>query len=72
MPKDELAGQRRRRHRRVSRPATGGDPQRALQRLDEAETTDADWAGAGGTDDPRTKAVERDRWWQEQRPPHWE
>ncbi|WP_460468832.1 hypothetical protein [Calidifontibacter terrae] len=52
-----------RRHRRVVRPATGGEPGPEPRPLDE-------------DDEPvvRPPAQERaaDQWWQDQRPPHWE
>ncbi len=66
------AGGEGRRHRRVVRPATGGDPERALDGFEEADPGDGDWAQEGGTADPGARKAARDRWWQEQRPPHWE
>lgn len=65
----------RRRHRRVVRPATGGDPQRSLEGVDglsEQDAPESAWAGEGGAADPTARRAGRERWWQEQRPPHWE
>lgn len=74
---------RRRRHRRATRPATGGDPARSIPVQSGRDDTDAGWAPDApdnGTEDTRRAAKERsdrpesaeDRWWREQRPPHWE
>ncbi len=64
---------RRRRHRRVVRPATGGDPERALGEIAEQDGPgEPDWAPEGGTSDPKAADAARERWWREQRPPHWE
>lgn len=58
---------RRRRHRRVTRPATGGTPPRPDDGgLDQTrDDTDAGWGEATEPGDAR------DRWYVEQRPPHW-
>lgn len=83
--KDEPAGEqppgrpRPRRHRRVSRPATTGHPDAghwtkdAADRVPEPrEVTDPDEQPprrvAGSDGGPESV---RDRWWREQRPPHW-
>lgn len=64
---------RRRRHRRVTRPATGGDPERAFDDLASGDGTgEPDFAPEGGAADPKDRDAARERWWQEQRPPHWE
>lgn len=56
----------RRRQRRVLRPATDGIPEDQRAPLDPAP--DAEAEQDGGPDG----ATGSDRWWQEQRPPHWE
>jgi len=73
-----LPGPRKRRHRRASRPATTGHPDAGHWTKESArrdgeqegpepsEGTERRVAGADG--DPESA---RDRWWREQRPPHW-
>ena len=71
---------RRRKHRRATRPATGGDPAADVPAEAGRDDTDAGWAPdapESGSKQPakwtsgRTDSAQ-DRWWREQRPPHWE
>jgi hypothetical protein len=69
MPPEDRAARRPRRPRRARRPADGpppaGSPPPTGTALDQtADDTDRAW-GEGAED------RERDRWLQEQRPPHW-
>lgn len=71
---------RKRTHRRATRPATGGNPAADVPTTAGRDDTDAGWAPdapESGTT-PAAKAGSgrkesaADRWWREQRPPHWE
>ena len=63
---DERPAPRRRRHRRVTRSATGGRQQPTADGLDQTrDDTDAGWG------EPPEAGDARDRWYLEQRPPHW-
>ena len=61
---------RRRRHRRVTRPATGGHPEGAAGEQT-SDDTDAGW-GEDSSTGSADGGSERERWLHEQRPPHWD
>ncbi|MFC6703832.1 hypothetical protein [Flexivirga alba] len=77
---------RKRKHRRASRPATGGDPSAGIPARAGRDDTDAGWApdapdapdvSESDAKPPAKRSARRvesaqDRWWREQRPPHWE
>lgn len=71
---------RKRIHRRATRPATGGTPATDVPVEPGRDDTDAGWAPDApetGSKRPAKKSSGRaesaqDRWWREQRPPHWE
>ncbi len=77
---EERPQPRKRMHRRATRPATGGDPAAQVPARAGRDDTDAGWAPDAPDVDakPRptrsTGRVEsaQDRWWREQRPPHYE
>lgn len=77
---EELPRPGKRKHRRATRPATGGDPSAAIPARAGRDDTDAGWApDAPDTDAPRGAKPSKsrpesaqDRWWREQRPPHYE
>ncbi|GAB3490355.1 hypothetical protein [Flexivirga lutea] len=80
---DEPQPRRERRHRRATRPATGGDPQASVPVRPGRDDTDAGWSpdapetgGDATTRAPQPRSGRQesaeDRWWREQRPPHWE
>ncbi|MBO1765914.1 MULTISPECIES: hypothetical protein [Allobranchiibius] len=70
--------ERRRRPRRAVRPPTAAPRERPAEPADDfavsADDQDEGWAGSGEA--ARTSSGEPDdrdeRWWREQRPPHWE
>lgn len=77
---EEQPRTRRRKHRRATRPATGGDPAADVPAEAGRDDTDAGWAPdapESGSTQPAKRTSGRtdsaqDRWWREQRPPHWE
>lgn len=77
---EEQPKPRQRKHRRASRPATGGDPAANVTARAGRDDTDAGWAPdapESGTTHRARRGTGRqesaqDRWWREQRPPHWE
>jgi hypothetical protein len=82
-PQDADGRSGRRRHRRVVAPATDGVPE--SERADDTVTLDAGPTDDTTSEDTTAQVTERgarshpqderahgERWWQEQRPPHWE
>lgn len=61
---------RRRTHRRVTRPATGGAEEPPGTGTDQALDQTRDDTDAGWGERPEGGDA-RDRWYLEQRPPHW-
>ncbi|GGB44551.1 hypothetical protein GCM10011492_39540 [Flexivirga endophytica] len=82
-PQDDQPQPRKRTHRRATRPATGGDPTADVPPRPGRDDTDAGWApdAPDSNDTPRKNKRDKsdadreesaqDRWWREQRPPHW-